>query len=58
MGAPPEIAIGAKVAKGQVLAETSAEGAPAALAPTSGRIIGVGEAALTNGHAVPVAELE
>src|SRR5690348_14338678 len=58
MGAPPEISIGAKVAKGEVLAEISADGAPAALAPTSGRIIGLGQAALTNGHTVPVVELE
>ena len=58
MGTLPEIALGAKVAKGEVLAETSADGAPAALAPTSGRIIGIGEAALTNGHTVPVADME
>jgi electron transport complex protein RnfC len=55
---PPGIEIGAVVAKGQVLVETSADGAPAALAPTSGRIMSTGEAALTNGHTVPTVELE
>jgi electron transport complex protein RnfC len=55
---PPGIEIGAVVAKGQVLAETSADGAPAALAPTSGRIVSIGEATLMNGHTVPAVELE
>jgi electron transport complex protein RnfC len=58
MVAPPGIVIGAMVAKGEVLADASSEGGPAVLAPTSGRIIGLGEAELTNGQTVPAVELE
>src|SRR5258706_5698782 len=58
MVAPPGIVIGAMVAKGEVLADASAEGGPAVLAPTSGRVVGLGEAALTNGQTVPAVELE
>src|SRR4051794_29790312 len=58
METPPGIEIGAVVAKGQCLAAAPAEGGPAALAPTSGRIVGLGEALLTNGQTVPAVELE
>lgn len=46
------------VAKGELLAAGPVEGGPAALAPTSGRIVGVSEVMLTNGQTVPVVELE
>src|SRR5687767_10684831 len=55
---PPGITVGAVVAKGQPLTPAPTEGGPHALAPTSGRIVGVDSATLTNGHAVPVVELE
>jgi electron transport complex protein RnfC len=58
MTMPTGVAIGATVAKGQPLGGASAEGGPAVLAPTSGRILGVGEATLTNGNVVPVVDLE
>jgi len=58
MGAPPGVVIGATVARGEVLAGAPAEGGPAALAPASGKIVGVGEVALMNGQVVQAVELE
>jgi electron transport complex protein RnfC len=58
MAAPAGVTIGATVARGQILAAAPAEGGPAALAPASGKIVGIGEVALTNGHVVPAVELE
>lgn len=58
METPAGIEIGATVAKGQMLSAGLVEGGPAALAPTSGRIVGVSDVLLTNGHTVPAVELE
>src|SRR5712671_3965882 len=58
MEIPAGIEIGATVAKGQMLASGPFEGGPAALAPTSGRIIGISTVTLTNGQTVPAVELE
>jgi electron transport complex protein RnfC len=55
---PAGVEIGASVAKGQMLAASPVEGGPAALAPTSGRTVGVSEITLTNGQVVPAVELE
>ncbi|HEY7117195.1 MAG TPA: 4Fe-4S dicluster domain-containing protein [Tepidisphaeraceae bacterium] len=55
---PDGIAIGTTVAKGQPLAAAPVEAGPAALAPTSGRIVGVSDVTLTNGQVVPAVELE
>jgi electron transport complex protein RnfC len=56
--APVGVAIGEVVAKGQLLADAKVEGGAAALAPTSGRIVGVVDVTLTNGQVVPAVELE
>jgi electron transport complex protein RnfC len=55
---PSGVTIDAVVAKGQHLTHGPAEGGPATLAPTSGRVVAVGTATLTNGHVVPAVELE
>src|SRR4051812_48112621 len=44
--------------KGAPLPAPPPEPGPAALAPTSGRVIGTGTATLTSGHEVPAVELE
>ena len=56
--APVGVAIGSVVGKGQLLADSKVEGGAAALAPTSGRIVGVVDVTLTNGQVVPAVELE
>ena len=56
--APVGVAVGSSVAKGQLLADSKVEGGAAALAPTSGRIVGVSDVTLTNGQVVPAVELE
>jgi electron transport complex protein RnfC len=56
--APVGVAIGSVVAKGQLLADANVEGGAAALAPTAGRIVGVGDVTLTNGQVVPAVEVE
>src|ERR1044071_1498700 len=55
---PGGVVLGAKVAKGQMLTDGPLEGGPAALAPTSGAVVGLCEAMLTNGQTVPAVELE
>jgi len=55
---PAGIVLGAKVARGQMLTDGPVEGGPAALAPTSGVVVALCEAALTNGQTVPAIELE
>src|SRR4051812_42318549 len=55
---PSPVAVGTIVAKGELLAAGPAAGEAAALAPTSGRVVGVTEVTLTNGQAVPAVELE
>jgi electron transport complex protein RnfC len=56
--APVGVAVGEVVAKGQLLADAKVEGGAAALASTSGRIVGVTDVTLTNGQVVPAVELE
>src|SRR5436190_10909312 len=58
MDLPSGIEIGKTVAKGQPLADAPVEGGPAALAPTSGRIVAVTQVTLTNGQTVPAVEVE
>lgn len=58
METPGGVEIGATVAKGQMLSGGPVEGGPAALAPTSGRIVGITTTLLTNGYTVPAVELE
>jgi len=58
MEVPSGVEIGAVVSKGQMLAGGPVEGGPAALAPTSGRIVGISDVMLTNGQTVPAVELE
>ena len=57
MEIPSGVVIGANVVRGQALAEAAVEGGPAALAPVSGRIVGVSQITLTNGQVVPAVEL-
>ena len=57
MAPPAGVNIGASVARGQILAAAPAEGGPAALAPASGKIVGVVDVMLTNGQVVPAVEL-
>lgn len=56
--AAPEIIVNRIVAKGEALSDGPVEGGPAALAPTSGRIVAQSLVTLTNGHAVPAVEFE
>jgi electron transport complex protein RnfC len=58
MEAPAGIEIGAIVARGQMLSAGLIEGGPAALAPTSGRIVGIADVLLNNDQIVPAVELE
>lgn len=55
---PPEVLPDRYVAKGEALSDGPVEGGPAALAPTSGRIVGASQVALTNGQTVPAVEFE
>jgi electron transport complex protein RnfC len=58
MEMPSGVVVGANVVRGQALAEAAVEGGPAALAPVSGRIVGVSQVMLTNGQTVPAVDLE
>jgi electron transport complex protein RnfC len=58
VAAPASAEIGKVVAKGQPLTDAPVEGQAAALAPTSGRVVGVSEVTLTNGHKASAIELE
>jgi electron transport complex protein RnfC len=49
---------GTLVAKGERLCALGAPGSPAALAPTSGRIVGASQAQLLNGSIVPAVDIE
>lgn len=49
---------GSVVAKGERLCELGISGSPAALAPTSGRIVGVSRVELLNGCEVPAVDIE
>ncbi|HSI36864.1 MAG TPA: 4Fe-4S dicluster domain-containing protein [Tepidisphaeraceae bacterium] len=55
---PVAVAPGTVVAHGEALARGAAEGGAQALAPTSGRVVGVSTVTLTNGQDVPAVELE
>jgi Na+-translocating ferredoxin:NAD+ oxidoreductase subunit C len=56
--APFGLPAGTVVSKGQALAEAVANAGPAALAPTSGRVIGPARVTMTNGQNVPALEIE
>ncbi len=56
--APAPLPAGTHVLHGQPLTHMLADAGPAALAPTSGRIVGVSPVTLTNGQVVPAVELE
>src|SRR5207302_1644362 len=58
MEIPSGVVIGTSVVRGQALAEAAVDGGPAALAPVSGRIVGVSQVMLTNGQTVSAVELE
>ena len=49
---------GTRVAKGERLCELGVAGSPAALAPTSGRIVGASQVQLLNGSIVPAVDIE
>jgi electron transport complex protein RnfC len=55
---PDAIPPGVQVVRGQRLTEVVADAGAAALAPTSGRVLGVTTVTLTNGQTVPALEIE
>ena len=57
-GPVPSKALGSIVAKGERLCDFGIEGSPAALAPTSGRMVGVSQVELLNGCVVPAVDIE